>query len=466
MRLYQKGLLAFVLVILVAVGTIALLVGQRTEREFRAYTALYSGRAQSLAASLIAYHADHGSWEGLQEALTSSSSGPGMHGGPGGGMALGGLGRQGGMAWDFRVADRDGQVVAHLEGTPEGTFTRDEIASALPLQGANEIVGYLLPDQQQVGRMELGGAEEAFLSQMHAALGWGAAGAFIAALLVGGLLMRGIVKPVQRLTQTAQEIAGGNLQVRAPVSGRDEIAQLSQTFNEMAQSLEDAEAARRAQTADIAHELRNPLSVLQGTLEALTDGVYEPTPENLLPMVDQVRTLNRLVEDLRLLALFDAGELHMDVQPLDPTAFLRRVAEAHRLSLEEKGLTFDVAVPEILPAVSADPDRLAQVVGNILGNAVHYVPAGGTVRLTSEAQEDGVAVRIADDGPGVPTESLPHLFERFWRGDPSRSRATGGSGLGLAIARRIVEAHGGRIGAELTPGGGLTFVFWLPAAVG
>lgn len=465
MRLYQKGLLAFVLVILIAVGTVALLVGQRTESEFRAYTALYSGRAQNLATSLIAYYAEHGSWEGLQEELTSTASGPGMHGGPGsGGAASGGLGRQGGMAWDFRVGDREGQVVAHLEGTPEGTFTRDEIARALPLQGANEIVGYLLPDQQQVGRMELGGAEQTFLLQVRAALGWGALGAFIAALLVGGLLMRGIVKPVQRLTQTAQEIAGGNLQVRAPVSGRDEIAQLSQTFNEMAQSLEDAEAARRAQTADIAHELRNPLSVLQGTLEALTDGVYEPTPENLLPMVDQVRTLNRVVEDLRLLALFDAGELHLDVQPLDPTAFLRRVAEAHRLSLEEKGLTFHITMPEILPAVSADPDRLAQVIGNILSNAARYVPAGGTVRLTAGAQEGGVVVRVADDGPGVPAEALPHLFERFWRGDPSRSRATGGSGLGLAIARRIVEAHEGRIRAELTPGGGLTFVFWLPGA--
>lgn len=462
MRLYQKGLLAFVLVILIAVGTIALLVGQRTEREFRAYTALYSGRAQNLAASLVTYYAEHGSWEGVQETLTSSSSGPGMHGGPGGGMAPGGLGRQGGMAWDFRVADREGRVVAHLEGTPEGTFTQDEIASALPLQGADEIVGYLLPDQQQVGRMELGGAEQTFLLQVRAALGWGAAGAFIAALLVGGLLMRGIVKPVQRLTQTAQEIAGGNLQARASVAGRDEIAQLGQAFNEMAQSLDDAEAARRAQTADIAHELRNPLSVLQGTLEALVDGVYEPTPENLLPMADQVRTLNRLVEDLRLLALFDAGELHLDVQALDLAIFLRRVAEAHRLSLEEKGLTFDVDVPEALPAVSGDADRLAQVVGNILGNAVRYVPAGGTVKLTAEVQEGGVVVRIADDGPGVPPEALPYLFERFWRGDPSRSRATGGSGLGLAIARRIVEAHGGRIRAELTPGGGLTFIFWLP----
>jgi len=456
MSLYRKGFLAFAFVILIAVGSIALLAGLRTEAEFRQYSVLYSGRAQNLAASLEAYYAAHGSWEGVQAALASMAPAGGAHGG------RGGMG-QGMTQWDFRLADGAAQVVADLSGAPEGTFSKDDLARSLPLTVDGRVVGYLLPDQDQVSGMELGGVEQSFLTQVRTALGWGALLAFAAALVVGGLLMRGIVAPVQRLTQTAQEIAGGDLQVRAPVQGHDEIAQLAATFNEMAQSLETAEAARRAQTADIAHELRNPLTVLQGTFEALLDGVYAPTQENLSPTLDQIRMLNRLVEDLRLLALFDAGELHLLRQPVDLAGSLKRMAEAQRVRLEEQGLSLSTVIPETLPLVSADLDRLDQVVGNILSNAARYVPSGGHVRIIALAQDDGVVVRIADDGPGVSPEALPHLFERFWRADPSRSRATGGSGLGLAIARRIITSHDGRIWAEPTPGGGLTLAFWLPA---
>jgi signal transduction histidine kinase len=279
---------------------------------------------------------------------------------------------------------------------------------------------------------------------------------------VGGLLVRSIVRPVQALTAAAGAVAAGDLDVRAEVAGQDEIGRLGGAFNTMAESLQRAQAARRQQTADIAHELRNPLAVLQGTLEAVVDGVYPPTTENLEPALDQVRTLNRLVEDLRLLALVDAGELPLARQPLDPLPLLRRVAEAYRVPMQEKGLIFEVALPESLPPVSADADRLTQVVGNVLGNAVKYVPEGGRVLLRAGEEEGGVVVEVVDDGPGLRPEEYEHLFERFWRGEPSRSRATGGSGLGLAIARWVVEAHGGRIWGEPSPGGGLTIAFWLP----
>ena len=284
----------------------------------------------------------------------------------------------------------------------------------------------------------------------------------LAALLLAGVLTRSIVAPVRHLTDAAQAVAAGELDVRAPVRGKDEIARLGQTFNAMAASLKRAEDARRAQTADIAHELRNPLAVLQGTLEALADGIYEPTPENTQPALDQVRTLNRLVGDLRTLALADAGQLHLERQPLDVNVLLARAMEAYRESLAEKDIILQDATGSALPQVSADYDRLTQVVGNVLSNAARYVPAGGVVRITSQSTGDGVEVRIADNGPGVPEDDLPKLFERFWRGDPSRSRETGGSGLGLAIARHVIEAHGGRIRAEATPGGGLTIGFWLP----
>ncbi len=456
MNLYQKGLLAFALVILIAVGTVSLLVGRQTETELRHYAALYSNKTQNLAVTLSRYYAEHGSWEGLPDALPAMASTTPQHGNQG--ASSGGYGRP---PDNFQVLDTEGNVIAQLDGDPQGRVSASELAHALPLVSGEETVGYLLPEQTAASAVALGEPEQRFLEQLRSALTVGALAAFVAALLVGGLLMRGIVAPVRRLTQAAENIATGNLRTRAPVGGRDEIGRLGRAFNSMAESLEQSQAARRAQTADIAHELRNPLAVLQGTLEAIADGVYEPTPENIAPGLDQVRTLNRLVEDLRLLALADAGELRLERHPLDLVALLQRVGEAHRARLEEKGLSFACELPATLPPVSVDADRLAQVLGNILDNAARYVPPGGRVLLMAAPHDGGLLVRVADDGPGVPAEELPHVFERFWRGDSSRSRATGGSGLGLAIARRIIEAHEGRIWAEPTPGGGLTLAFWL-----
>ncbi len=467
MSLYRKGVLAFALVILIAVATVLLLVSRQTENEFRQYALLYSGRAQNIGAGLAAYYQTHGSWEGVQAALPTLApvaGGPQGQGGRGAGRGSGQSGEPGAADfWDFRVADAAGRIVAHLEGPPEGALSRAELARALPISVDGETVGYLLPDAVVARNVPLGGPEQQYLNQVRAALWTGAGVAFVAALLVGGLLMRGIVAPVQRLTRAAERIAQGDLDVRAAVAARDEIGQLGRAFNTMAASLSHAQTARRAQTADIAHELRNPLAVLRGTLEAISDGVYAPTPENLDPALAQVQTLTRLVEDLRVLALADAGELRLERQPLALALLLSRVVEAHRVALEAQGLTLTCVLPASLPEVVGDTDRLAQVVGNLLANAAQHVPAGGAVRLSARADQRGVLVQVADNGPGVSEAELPRLFERFWRSDPARSRDTGGSGLGLAIARRIIEAHDGRIWAAPTPGGGLTVAFWLPA---
>lgn len=459
MNLYQKWLLAFTLVILVAVGTIAAMVATRTEAAFRHYAMVNSSLAQELAASLADYYAQTGSWDGLQAALAELPTTLPIKGRGQGGMhgPMGGAGQQ----FIYQVADATGQRVADSAGPPSGHFSPSDLQRALPIQTEEgTTVGYLLILVAESN--SLAAPAQSFLTQTRTALLYGVLAAFVTALLVGGLLVRGIVAPLRKLTQAAQAIAAGNLQVRAPIQGHDEVAQLAQTFNTMAESLARAEVARRAQTADIAHELRNPLAVLQGTLEALADGIYTPTPENIQPALDQVQTLNRLVEDLRLLALADAGKLRLERGPLDLGDWLIRTAEAYRVQLEEKGLTLAVEVPPHLPLVNADSDRLAQVIGNILSNAVRYLPAGCRVQISAQTEKNGVTVRLADNGPGVPTADLARIFERFWRSDPSRSRSTGGSGLGLAIARQIVEAHGGHIHAEPTPGGGLTFVLWLP----
>ncbi|MBN1878300.1 MAG: HAMP domain-containing protein [Anaerolineae bacterium] len=462
MNLYQKELLGFALVILIAVVTVAVMVGQRTMAEFQHYTVLYTNRAQNLAETLVTYYAEHGSWDAVQTVLATT---PGWRVGRRSGQN--GIGGEsvgaGNSAWDYRVVDVQGRIVADSQGILQGQISQTEIARGLPLTLEGNVIGYLLPDTQGARGIELDAPATQFLDRVQHALVWGGLIAFLAAMLVAGLFTRSIVAPIHDLTGAARTIAGGDLDARAQIRGHDEIAHLAETFNGMATSLQQAEQARQAQTADIAHELRNPLAILQGTLEALADGIYDPTQENIQPALDQVRTLNRLVEDLRTLALADAGQLQLDPQPLEIGGLVRRVGEAHRERLAEKGIALHLEIAAKLPIVSADYDRITQVLNNILGNAARYLPGGTEVHIRGKAENGGVAITVADNGPGVQDAALPHLFDRFWRADPSRSRATGGSGLGLAIARHILQAHRGRIWAEKTPGGGLTVKFWLPS---
>ena len=455
--LYWKGMLTFLAVILVAVGTVALLSGWVTEIEFRRYAFTQGGRWEQQVVELAAYYAEHNSWEGVQDTLQTTQ----RIGQQDPGRGRGGMGPP---MLDFRLVDPEMQIMGDTEKSPSGTASQAELESGIPIEVQGQVAGYLLPSTQTQTALPLDPPQAQFLSRVRAALWIAALAATVVALIVGGLLFRSIVAPLRRLTVASQTIAEGDLTIRAPVQGHDEVAQLADAFNQMAGSLARAEKARRNQTADVAHELRTPLTVLQGALEAMLDGVYPTDRENLLAAQAQVRTLARLVEDLRLLAMADAGQLRLHTAPLDLVAFLREVVEAHRLQAQERAVNMTLETPPTLPLVTADRDRLVQVMGNLLSNALRYVPEGRHVAVRATDQGQEITITVADDGPGVPTENLSHLFERFWRGDPTRRRATGGSGLGLAIARHIVEAHGGRAWAEPTPGGGLTVAFTLPTA--
>ncbi|MCS7178383.1 MAG: ATP-binding protein [Anaerolineae bacterium] len=452
--LFWKGMLAFLAVVGVAIGGVALLVGWTTEQEFRRYALARGGMWERVSLALAEYYAVYGSWDGLQERLALFPRPPMMRRG----MTPPGV-------LDFRVADASGRIVGDTRGDPRGTATRRELQTGIQILLNGEIVGYILPNLALIRPLPLNPEQLTFLSRVRTALLVATLTALAMALVVGGVLFRSIIHPLQQLTAASQAIARGDLSVRAPVRGNDEVAQLARAFNGMAESLARAQEARRNQTADLAHELRTPLTVLQGTLEAMVDGVYPADRENLLAALAQVRILSRLVEDLRLLSLADAGELTLHRGPLDLGRFLEEVVEAHRPTAQERSVSLSLERPASLPLVLADRDRLAQVMGNLLTNALRYTPPEGriTVRVADRGRE--VMVAVADTGPGVPPEDLPHLFERFWRRDPSRQRATGGSGLGLSIARHIVEAHGGHIWAEPTPGGGLTVAFALPTAV-
>lgn len=455
--LFGKGMLAFLVVILVAVGTVAVLTGRVTENAFRRYALTRSGMWDDVTARLAAYYQAHGSWEGIQEALSGlRERGPRARGrdvGPAGMPP---------MMLDFRIVNATGRVVADTRGLPGGAIPQRDLEDGIPIEVDGEIVGYLLPALRGQPNWPLDSAQSAFLSRVRRTLWIGALAALSVALVVGGLLFRSITAPLRKLTAASEAIAQGDLSARADVQGRDEVAQLADSFNDMAESLHRMEEARQSQTADIAHELRTPLTVLQGTLEAMLDGVYSSDQENLQAALSQTRTLSRLVDDLRLLAVADAGRLRLQKESLDLGALLREVVEVYRPKAGEQRVALELRMAGDLPRACVDRDRLVQVMGNLLSNALHYAPPGGQIEVRARTRDDEVVTSVADDGPGVAAEDLPHLFERFWRADSSRRRSTGGSGLGLSIARHIVEAHGGRIWAEKTPGGGLTVSFSLP----
>lgn len=263
--------------------------------------------------------------------------------------------------------------------------------------------------------------------------------------------------PLGNLMDAADAVGDGDLTVRVPEMGSPDFRRLAHSFNRMVAELERADEQRRNLTADVAHELRTPLHIIQGNLEGVLDGVYEPTPDHLNATLDETRALARLVEDLRLLSLAEAGQLTLVKEPVDLTEFLTDVQTSFSGTAEALGVDLRVETETGLRVV-ADPGRLDQVIGNLVANALRHTPRTGRITLAASSTPRGARITVADTGEGIPAEDLPFVFDRFWKGDRARTRAEGaGSGLGLAIARQLVQAHGGQIEVESQPGAGTRF---------
>lgn len=268
---------------------------------------------------------------------------------------------------------------------------------------------------------------------------------------------RRILNPIAELTGAAERMEQGRLTARVSATGGDEIGQLAQAFNSMADALERSDRERRMLTSDIAHELRTPLSNIRGYLEAIQDGVVEASPDVIAAVHEEALLLQQLVDDLQVLALADAGELRLHREPTDLAALIEQAVTSHQAKAEASGVRL-TAVSAAVPSVSLDPVRVRQVIGNLIDNAIRYTPRGGSVTVTVFAVDGHVGVSVADTGEGIAPDHLPHLFDRFYRPDSSRSRATGGSGLGLAIVQQLVTAHGGEVAIESTLGAGTTVI--------
>lgn len=284
------------------------------------------------------------------------------------------------------------------------------------------------------------------------------------AAVLGLRALRSVAVPFTEIMAAIDAVAAGDLSVRVREGGRGEINRLTHSFNHMIEELERTDRQRRNLTADVAHELRTPLHIIQGNLEGILDGVYEPSVEQIEATLEETRLLARLVDDLRVLSLAESGELPLAHEPVDVADLLADVATSFSGQAEIAGIVLATEVTTTQPlVVQADPVRLDQVLGNLVANALRHTPAGGQVRLSATAQAGCVQIRVSDTGEGIAPEDLPFIFDRFWRGNRARTHSSGtGSGLGLSIASQLIKAHQGEIRVSSTPGSGTTFTVELP----
>ncbi len=458
-KLWVRLTLAFGLVAVVAILVVAVLSNYQVSTQFRRFMNRSQTMQSPLAPALADYYAQNQSWTGVETVFTNNLESSGMGMGRGQGMRRG--------APKFVLANAAGSVVYAETGTAVSPqLSRQQLAEAVPITWQNEIVGYLFLDAASSGQMMMTAAAQAFLDQINRTLFQAGLIAGLLAVVMGIIIARSLSAPLGRLAMAARRISHGELDQRVPVQGADEVADVAGAFNEMAVHLQESETLRRNLVADVAHELRTPLSVIQGNLQAILDDVYPMDKAEIAAIYDETLILNRLINDLRELAQAEAGQLSLNVQSTDLVPLIENGVDAFAELSREKNVVLNVDIPEHLPAVPADPDRIRQVLHNLLSNALRHTPERGTINVTANRieQPDQIKVTVSDTGPGIPTEDLPHVFDRFWRADRSRSREHGGSGLGLAIARQLVEAHGGQIGVESDgiSGQGSQFWFTLP----
>ncbi|HXF63837.1 MAG TPA: HAMP domain-containing sensor histidine kinase [Caldilineaceae bacterium] len=441
-----KLTLAFFAVGVIGVLLFALLVGYRTRAEFDRFL---SEREQALYIdALESYYRLRGSWEGLGQAFAANRA-----------LAF--------YSRNALVMDANGLIIfGDREHPPGYPVSPQELADSTPITVDGQTAGYVLFRPRPRGG--LGQAERleaAFLRRVVVAVIPGALATLLIALLLGGLLANTLASPVRELTAATKAMAAGDLHQQVPVRSDDEIGELARSFNQMSADLARASQLRKQMTADLAHDLRTPLSILRGYMEGLKERRIEGTPALYSLLYEEVEHLQRLVEDLRVLSLADAGELSLNRRQVDPKALLERTGLAYVVQAEEQGVVLRVAAPEGLPSVTVDTDRMTQVLNNLVSNALRHTTQGEVV-LAASADGGEVCIRVSDTGVGIEPADLPYVFDRFYRGDKARRRNhSDASGLGLAIAKAIVEAHGGRIGVDSTPGQGTTFTITLSAPV-
>ncbi len=437
-KIQFRLLVSYAVIILVSIGTIFTFTVHSTRQGFEEYEERSEElRVARLEQILTGYHTE--GWAGVQTLVRDMSSLYGQR---------------------IVLTDANGVVVGDSDGSLMGkTFTSDWTSQKLLSQQGGTILGTLYISPQPSAEIalttELSDSIKRFLL-----LGGGLA--VIAAVALTFVLSRRISTPVQSLAIAARRLGEGNLSQRAQISDKGEMGELAQAFNSMACALEHADRLRRNLVADTAHELRSPIYNIRGYVEAIQDGVVEPDAKTISSINEEVILLCHLVDDLRELSLVESGKLQLSYQTENVAEMVHHILVTMQPKAEAKEISLTVYMPDELPPARADFQRIIQVLHNLLDNAITHTPKGGTVTITARQLNGCVEISVTDNGEGIPTDDLPHIFERFYRVDKSRTRATGGSGLGLTIAKYLVEEHGGKIWVESRLGQGSTFYFTVP----
>ena len=466
-----KLLAAFLLVIAVVGVITSLMTSRATFDAFDLYTSR-NGEiwAVRLAPQLADYYQSNQNWDGIdlwiEENLFlqnteneigsgvggQNSAGMGQGHGPGSGMGMlnhgDDLSMMGAFGQRLILADENGIVIYDSVDELVGRhFSDSDLQNGTAITAASTQVGTLFvttggnPDR-------VSPADEFLLSVRRAVTGSTIVAGLIA-LALGIFLFIQMTAPLRKLRHAASSIAAGDLTQRVDIRGRDEFAELGRTFNGMADSLALAEQQRRHLMADVAHELRTPLTAIQGTLEGMQDGVLPMDAEQLEALVAETNLLNRLIGDLRLLSLAEARQLKLEKVETDLARLVGEVVERSQTLAAAKEITVSLENQDDQVILMLDPQRFTQVLNNLIHNALQYTPQGGEIIVElKRTQTSPITISVTDTGSGISAEDLPHVFDRFYRADKSRTRLSGGSGLGLAIVKELVEAHGGDVSAQ------------------
>ena len=440
-----KMVLAFLGIALVSIVSIVLLARWNTGTEFSRFVSDRWG--EDMSENLADYYRENGSWEGVQRIITASRNQETPDNAPP-------------QRPFFALADENGHIISAGPGYHTGEIIQQvNLEKGISIEVDGERVGTIIMGRAS---FEKNPRENEFIQRTNLMLVYSALGAAVVALLIGIFLSRTLTHPIRELTEATQAVAEGKLGQQVSVRSKDEMGELATSFNKMSADLARSTDARKQMTADIAHELRTPLSLILGHAEAVHDGVLQPTKENFEIIREEALRLEHLVDDLRTLSLADAGELSINLQAVSPQKLLNDLQATYQHIVGQKNVKISVETPSVLPMLNIDPGRMTQVLTNILDNALHHTPEGGHINLSVRSMDDSVELSIQDSGPGIEGEDVDRIFSRFYRADDARNRDDGGSGLGLAIAKSIVLAHNGQIWAESAPGQGLTVTIKLP----